>query len=246
MKTAQREERLVAAEVEGAALTGSHRRTLDAIFRHPAAHNLEWRDVVALIGKLGTVHEASNDSFTFEIAGHRHVMHKPHTKDLTSDAVLDLRHFITKAGHSPETRSEPAADPIPAAPDLLIVVDHHGAKIFHVDVTADETSAHVIRPYDPHHFLHHLMHKDQSRERGQRAPEEPAYYDSIAAAVALGGRLVVVGHGTGKSNAAHHLVEYLKTHHRETYARVVRELVADLSAITPPQLLMLAREALLS
>jgi hypothetical protein len=240
MKTATREESLVPAEVGGAALTGSHRRTLDAIFRHPTAHNLDWRDVVAVMGELGNVHEASNDSFTFEIAGHRHVMHKPHTKDLTGEAVEELRHFIGKTGLSPEA----AAQPVPAAPDLLIVVDHHGAKIFHVDVTPDEGSAHVIRPYDPHHFLHHRMHKDQSRERGQRAPEEPAFYDAIAAAVALGGRLVVVGHGAGKSNAAHHLVAYLKTHHRETYTRVVRELVADLSAITPPQLLELARAAL--
>ncbi len=44
-------------------------------------------------------------------------------------------------------------------------------------------SEHVIKPYDPHHVLHHLAHKDQSRERGQRAPEEPACYNAIADAV---------------------------------------------------------------
>jgi phosphoheptose isomerase len=88
------------------------------------------------------------------------------------------------------------------------------------------------------------VHKDQLRERGQRAPEEPAYYEKIAAAVASGGKIVVVGHGTGKSNAAHHLTEYLKSHHRETYQRVVREIDTDLSSITIPQLLDLARHAL--
>jgi len=90
------------------------------------------------------------------------------------------------------------------------------------------------------------MHKDQSRERGQRAPEEPAYYDKIADTIALGGKIVVIGHGEGKSSAAHHLTEYLRSHHRETYQRVVREIVADLSSITPPQLLDLARQALRS
>jgi hypothetical protein len=54
----------------------------------------------------------------------------------------------------------------------------------------------------------------------------------------------VIGHGTGKSNAAHHLTEYLRSHRHETYQRVVRELVADLSNVTNPQLLDLARQAL--
>ncbi|MGC2223494.1 MAG: hypothetical protein WA624_14620 [Methylocella sp.] len=134
--------------------------------------------------------------------------------------------------------------PNPAAPSLLIVVDHPGTKVFHVDVTSDHASEHVIRPYDPHHFVHHLVHKDQSRERGQRAPEEPAYYEKIADAVALGGKIVVVGHGAGKNNTAHHLTEYLQSHHRETYQRIVREIVADLSSITTPQVLDLARQAL--
>jgi len=53
-----------------------------------------------------------------------------------------------------------------------------------------------------------------------------------------------VGHGTGKSNAARHLTEYLRTHYRETYQRVAGELTADLSSITQPQLLALAGHAL--
>ena len=104
----------------------------------------------------------------------------------------------------------------------------------------------VIRPCEPHHLLHHLVHEELSREEGQRAPEEPAYYEKIADAVALGGKIVVVGHGAGKSNAAHHLTEYLRSHHSETYQRIVREIVADLSSITTPQLLDLARQALRS
>ena len=228
-------------------LTGSHRRTLEAIFRHPSSYNLEWNDIVGLIGAIGDVHEQSNGTFVFEVAGKRHLMRKPHTKDLMSNEVIDLRHFLTQAGCSPEHPSEAVTHPDAVAPDLLIVVDHHGTKIFHVDVSvdvsSDEAVEDVIRPYDPHHFLHHLKHKDQSRERGQRAPEEPAYYGRIADAVALGGKIVVVGHGTGKSNAAHHLIEYLQSHHPETYGRVVAQTVCDLSAITAPQLLDIARKA---
>jgi predicted transcriptional regulator len=39
-------------------------------------------------------------------------------------------------------------------------------------------------------------------------------------------------------------MEYLRTHRHETYQRVVREMEADLSAVTPPQLLQLAQQAL--
>ena len=224
-------------------ITGSRRRTLEAIFHHPSAHNLEWRDVVALIAGVGDVHEKANSEFLFEIAGKRHVMRKPHTKDLTSSEVIEIRRFLMQAGLSAELWSEPIADPAPSAPSLLVVVNYDGAKLFRVDDASDEAE-HVLRPYDPHHVLHHLAHKDQSRERGQRAAEKSAYYEKIAEAVALGGKIVVVGHGAGKSNAAHHLTEYLQTHHPETYRRIVREIVADLSSITAPQLLELARGAL--
>ena len=75
-------------------VTGAHRRTLEAIFRHPAAHNLEWNDVMGLIGSIGQAQERDNNAFMFEVAGKRHLMHKPHTKDLTSSEVGDLRHFL--------------------------------------------------------------------------------------------------------------------------------------------------------
>jgi hypothetical protein len=218
-------------------VTGKHHRTLDAIFHHPVAHNLDWRDVIGLIGSIGEAQEGSNNDFTFKAGGQTLLIHKPHTKDLTSSEVTDIRHFLEKAGFSPGHPSEVLAHPVPSGPNLLIVVDHHGTKIFHVEGGA--ASEHTIRPYDPHHFLHHLVHKDQDREHGQRTPEEPAYYEQIADAVALGGKIVVVGHGAGKSNAADHLIAYLRAHHRETYERVVGELDADLSAVTDSQLLKL-------
>jgi hypothetical protein len=243
MKTTQARDEAAAAAGNLASITGSHRRTLDAIFRHPSPHNLEWKDVVALIEKIGESREEADNKFVFEVAGKRHHIRKPHTKDLTSDAVIEIRHFLMDAEFSP-VPSEAAAHPHPSAPDLAIVVDHHGTKIFRIDISSDDASAHVIRPYDPDHFLHHLTHKDQDRERGQRAPEEPAYYEKIADAVALGGRIFVIGHGAGNSSAAHHLTEYLRSHHRETYQRIVREIDADLSSTTTPQLLVLARQAL--
>jgi hypothetical protein len=224
-------------------VTGANRRTLDAIFRHPSAHNLEWSHVVALIDKIGEVDEKANSEFVFAVSGERHMLHKPHTKDLTGSEVSDLRHFLIKAGWSADGASHVHVDTGPDTTGLMIVVDHHEAKIYQIDVTSGDMSKHEIKPYDPHHFLHHLTHKDQSRERGQRAPEDPTFYQRIAQAVTTGGQIVVVGHGEGKSNASAHLMEYLRLHHHEIYRRVVREVAADLSSDTSPQLLDIARQA---
>jgi hypothetical protein len=227
-----------------APLRGAHLRTLEALFRHPPAHNLDWRDVLALMERLGVVHRRDSGEFAFDLGAERYVMRQPHAKDLSSSEVVDLRHFLQQAGWSPQGRSFAAATPEATPPTLMAVVDHHGAKIFRINAESGDASTRQITPYDPHQFLHHLTHKDQSREQGQRAPEDPSFYKRIGDALAVGAKIIVIGHGTGKSNAAQHLTEYLRTHDHETYLRIVGEIGVDLSAITTPQLLALAEQTL--
>jgi hypothetical protein len=186
----------------------------------------------------------SENASAFDLAGEHYLMHKPHTKNLTSSEVVDLRHLLQRAGWSPQAHSQARAARDVEPDTLIVVVDHHGAKIYRIEPGSGDAAPRAITPYDPHHFLHHLAHKDQLREAGQRAPEDPSFYRRIGDALAPAGRILVVGHGKGQSNAAQHLLEYLRTHHGETYQRVVREIEADLSAITPAQLLELAEQAL--
>ena len=177
--------------------------------------------MIGLIEEIGDVHEHANNEFIFQVSGHRHGFRKPHSKDLTSP------------------------DLISNAPSLIIVVDHHEAKIFQVDVGADDISKHIIAPYDPHHLLHHLAPKGQSHLGGQGA-DQPSYFQSIAKTAAKAGRIIIMGHGHGKSKAAEQLCDFLRSHHADTYGRVVREINADISKMTDPQLLDLARRALKS
>jgi hypothetical protein len=224
-------------------LSRTDHRTLAALFAHPLSHNLSWADAVSLFNSIGAVEQKSNHEVIFRAAGQSHVMQQPHSKHLTAPELMGLRHFATSVGWSPDRTPQPTLHHHPDSPTLLVVIDHHEARIFHADVSTATPGEDTIRPYDPHHFLHHLHHKDQPRERGQRSPEDATYYGRIAAAVAAGGPIMVVGHGTGESNAAHHLTEYLRQHHPETYDRVVRTLVEDIGSLTEPQLLALARGA---
>ena len=126
----------------------------------------------------------------------------------------------------------------------MVAVDHHEARVYHLDVGSHDLSEHAIKPYDPHHFLHHLSHKDQPRERGQRAPEDAGFYEEIAGALIAAKRIVVVGHGAGHSNAAVHLVEHLRTHHHNTFRHLTRMITADFADMTPGELLDAGRRAL--
>ena len=115
--------------------------------------------------------------------------------------------------------------------------------MFELEVAHPDASKHTIRPYDPHNDLHHLTHKDQSRERGQRSHEDATFYERICQALLPATRIAIAGRGHGQSDAARHLITYIAAHHTGTSARVLPELTADLSHITEPQLLALGREA---
>jgi hypothetical protein len=229
-------------------LSKSCRTTLDVIYQHPISHNLEWTDVTALFDKLGTVEHKSNNEFVLAIGDAHRLMRKVHGKDLHADDVIALRHMLTRAGWSPTDAA--VTPPVAGAngkavlPDLLVVMDHHEARVYQLDLAADDPANHTIRPYDPHHFLHHLSHKDESRERGQRAAEDPSFYERIAQTLRAGGRIVIAGHGHGHSNAAHHLAAYLRQHHKDIAQTPTVEIDADLSSLTAPQMLALGRQSL--
>jgi hypothetical protein len=236
-----RDENAKKAEVPATAtLHGAHLRTLEALFRHPTAHNLEWMDVIGLLERIGSVQRRADDKYILEIGGEHLLVHKPHTKDLTSPEVVDIRHLLQRAGWSPQGHLEKSSKATSGSVTLVVTVDHHEARVYRIEPGSDDSISRRITPYDPHHFLHHLAHKDQSRQEGQRAPEDFTFYQRIGDVVASADRVLVVGHASGKSNAAQHLMEYLRAHHREAYQRVVREISVDLSAITAGELVELA------
>jgi hypothetical protein len=220
------------------------RRTLEAVFRHPVASNLAWSDVVHLIDRLGAAHQEPNGRLLFAIGEHRHIVHEPHGKQLTPEQVSQLRKFLAGAAVTPESVvvADEGGALEAAAPDMVAAVDHHQARLFTIEGAS--ATARTLRPYDPHHFLHHLSHRQELALRGQRDPEEPSYYSQIAAALAPARRIVLVGHGTGHSNAAAHLEELLRARHPEIGQRIVATKAVDLSAITDRQLLALALETL--
>jgi hypothetical protein len=228
-------------------ISGSHRRCLDAIFRHPLAHYLEWREVLALIAHIGTVEERSGDQVLFSVGGEHQFLRRPHhSKDLTGSDVMALRHLLARAGWSASGAPKEGAEASPAPPpDVIAIIDHHEAQIWRVDLSAKaDGSESEGQAYDPRHFLHHMVQKTHRLDHGKTSADDRMFLESVAEAMAGGGRIVLIGHGVGEANMAAQVAAYLKTHHPQTWVRIVTEIVADLPGLTTTQLLDLGRHAL--
>ena len=137
--------------------TGHKRRTLDAIFRHPLAHNLEWREVISLMESIGSATEKRDGEFLLQAGDQHFSMKKPHDKDVAGPDVMALRHFLTRAGWSPD--APPTADTQPTPSNTIIVIDHAGAKIYHVARSNGDGSGHAIAVESSQHVLHEVDRK---------------------------------------------------------------------------------------
>jgi hypothetical protein len=227
----------------GRHMATDHRRTLDAIFRHPVPHNLSWMDALGLLTHLGSVDERADGKYSLTINGKHLIFHKPHGKNLDARQITDLRHYFALSGISPDNPYGTPAAAEPSSVDVVVLMDHHGAKLYRIHLSPDQ-HAETVAPYDPHHFLHHLHHRDELREEGQRPPEDLTFYDRIAEALHDVDRIVLLSHGTGLSNASNVLTERLKTHHPGIYARILRQAEVNTSAMTEAEILAYGRQAL--
>ena len=129
-------------------------------------------------------------------------------------------------------------DQTDAAPTLLVVIDHHEAKVYRT-VDGGAVPERIV-PFDPHGHGRHL-HSAHEWTDGKRPAERKSYYEAVAKTLAGAGRIVLFGSGTGRSSAMDQLMADLKDHHPAVAAKVVAAVVVDSHHTTEPQLLVQAR-----
>lgn len=91
----------MASSSEHVHLSNHHRTTLAKIFQHPVSHNLEWKDVLSLMGAVGSVEEKHDGKFTMTLGEESETLERTRHKDVNAQEVLDLRRMLTDAGYGP-------------------------------------------------------------------------------------------------------------------------------------------------
>jgi hypothetical protein len=216
-------------------------RVLQEIFEHPFPHNLEWADVVSLIGHHGSALERHDGKYEFQIGSQQAVFAKPRHKDVGVEDITELRRFLKQSGLDPTSMSVEEAVASEAHP-TVVLVDHHRARFFE----AEPGSAHFeerehLEPTDLHGFERHLEHRKEADYKGQRVPEATEFYERIAQQLKDASTIVLIGDATGKSSAMSYLVDYLKDKHKEIAGRISGTVAhADVSDMTVPEIERLA------
>jgi hypothetical protein len=213
-----------------------HEELLESLLSGKLPRNLTWSAVVDLIGQIGEVQPHGNDEFAFVVGSQKELFKRPSTHNLEVEEIARLRRFLREAEVSGKSA---AAQP---AGRMVVVIDHQSAHIYHDQGGSRPQDDVAVKPYDPFGFQHHLIHRKEAHYQGERVPEEDSYYEEISKDLVHADTIVLIGHATGKSSAVVFLSEYLKSHHPETFQRIIATETADLSALTPPQIEQIARK----
>lgn len=213
-----------------------HRDLLDSLTDGKLPRNLNWSTVVELIGKIGEVQAHGNDEFAFVVGAKREFFKRSTSHNLEVAEIARLRRFLKDAMDSTD------APRVSGTGRMVVAVDHHAAHIFHDLSGQPSADEETIRPYDPFKFQHHLVHRKEAHYKGEHVPEENSFYEEIAKDIVPAKSIVLIGHATGKSSAVEFLSKYLQKHHPETFHKIVATEMADLSALTEPEIEKLARE----
>jgi hypothetical protein len=129
-------------------------------------------------------------------------------------------------------------DPKTAA-HLLVVLDHHEARVYRTEVHGSVPMS--IVPYDPHGFGKHL-HSAHEWTDGKRPPERKSYYEAVAKTLRGADQILMFGSGTGRSSAMDQLLADLKDHHPDVAEKIIGSVIVDAHHTTEGQLLAKARD----
>ena len=222
-----------------------HEELLQSLIHGKLPRNLTWSAVVDLIAQIGEVQPHGHDEYDFIVGSKNARFKRPSSHDLDVEEISRLRHFLHDAGVKAGAQAEvpgKLAQPNQSG-RMVVAIDHHAAHIYQgqgADLSEDGAA---VKPYDPFHFQHHLIHRKEAHYVGERVPEEHSWYEAIAQDLAHAKEIVLIGHATGTSNAAEFLTAYLKKNHPETFQRIIATETGDLSALTEPEIEAIVKKA---
>lgn len=219
--------------------SGLHQRTRDAVFQHPVARNLQWRDVRSMLAALSELTEEHGESVKFTRNGQTLALRPPRRKDFDDvQELMKIRHFLERTDAPSRATGDAPAVTADGA-HLLVVIDHRLARVYKTELHGSVPER--IVPYDDAGAGRHL-HYVQDESNGQRRPEVRSFYTAVAKTMERAEHILLFGSGTGASSAMEQLLAELDRHHKQVRQRVIASVVVDEQHLTEDQLLAKARE----
>lgn len=212
-------------------LGGSHLRTYEKIFQHPISHNLEWRDVRTMLGRLGELTEGANGNLSMARNGHTLALHRTNQKDITDmHELMEIRHFLE--------RSEVPLPPALLDGRVLVVISHHEARIFQSALHG--AAGQTVKSHDSRYHGHAEGSKDFSR--GKEIPAPESFFEPLAAALKGVRKILLAGCGSGNASAMEMFSKWLATHQPELASRIIHSVIVDEHHQSDGELVAMARK----
>ena len=89
----------MSSPAQPAHLSNHQRNTLNQIFQHPGGQNIEWRAVLSLLEAVGSAEDQHGGKVAVTIGSQTEYFDPPPHKDIGTQAVVNLRRMLTKAGY---------------------------------------------------------------------------------------------------------------------------------------------------
>jgi len=214
-------------------LHGSHQRTYEKIYQHPASHNLAWRDVLALFSHLGEVTVEINGNLKVTRNGHSLILPPCRTKDVTEvDELMKLRRFLDQSADALSSTHLPRAH-------MLVVIDHQHARLFSAETNGNGpllVLAHALADAP------RQAHPARNYFSGKEKPAPGSYFEPVAKALKGAEHILIFGLGTGASSEMEQFTAWLKKNHPELDGRITDTRAMDLPHLTDGQILAKARD----
>ena len=121
----------------------------------------------------------------------------------------------------------------------IAAVDFHSTRIYALD-SADHSRPEHVTAEDPRKRYHNVYHHHGNVD-GKYLDDSDAYWGTLTSALAPASGIILLGHGSGKANASHHLVTYMEHHRKDIAAKILGDVRADIDDLTDEQVLRLGQ-----
>jgi hypothetical protein len=91
-------------------LSNHHRNTLRRLFQHPVSHNIGWSAVLSLLEAVGSVAEQPHGKVAVVVGSETEYFDPPAHKDIDTQAVVNLRRMLGRAGYGPQAGQDGPLD----------------------------------------------------------------------------------------------------------------------------------------